>query len=105
MANLHSALPTFKAGKALRGRADKRPKERTTKIMKKIINSAERFIPEMLEGIYAAHPDELAFVNNDLHCLVNARTHEGKVGLATRPTQLWPTRSDVARCTDTTVRR
>ena len=51
--------------------------------MKKIINTAERFIPEMLEGIYAAHPGELTFVNNDLHCLVNARTHEGKVGLAT----------------------
>ncbi|NLI22749.1 MAG: dihydroxyacetone kinase subunit DhaK [Clostridiales bacterium] len=51
--------------------------------MKKIINTAERFIPEMLEGIYAAHPDELAYVEGDLHCLVNARRHEGKVGLAT----------------------
>ncbi len=27
--------------------------------MKKIINAPETFIPEMLEGIYAAHPDEL----------------------------------------------
>ena len=51
--------------------------------MKKIINTAERFVPEMLEGIYAAHPNELAYVNGDLHCLVNARTYEGKVGLAT----------------------
>ncbi len=51
--------------------------------MKKIINTAERFVPEMLEGIYAAHPGELAYVEGDLHCLVNARSHEGKVGLAT----------------------
>ncbi len=51
--------------------------------MKKIINGAESFIPEMLEGIYAAHPAELAYVDGDLHCLVNARSHEGKVGLAT----------------------
>ncbi|MCE5344616.1 MAG: dihydroxyacetone kinase subunit DhaK [Eubacteriales bacterium] len=51
--------------------------------MKKIINTAERFVPEMLEGIYAAHPDELRYVNDDLHCLVNARTHAGKVGLST----------------------
>ena len=51
--------------------------------MKKIINTTERFIPEMLEGIYAAHPGELTCVNGDLHCLVNARSHEGKVSLAT----------------------
>jgi len=51
--------------------------------MKKIMNTPERFIPEMLQGIYAAHPGELTCVENDLHCLVNARTHEGKVGLAT----------------------
>lgn len=51
--------------------------------MKKIINTAERFIPEMLEGIYAAHPGEVRPVGADLHCLVNARTHEGKVGIMT----------------------
>ena len=51
--------------------------------MKKIINTAEQFIPEMLTGIYAAHPGELSYVNDDLHCLVNARSHDGKVGLAT----------------------
>ncbi|HIU09368.1 MAG TPA: dihydroxyacetone kinase, partial [Candidatus Limiplasma pullistercoris] len=39
--------------------------------MKKIINAPERFIPEMLEGIYAAHPDELMCVGGDLHCLVS----------------------------------
>lgn len=52
-------------------------------LMKKIINTAERFIPEMLEGLYAAHPGELAFADGDLHCLVNARAHAGKVGIAT----------------------
>ena len=38
--------------------------------MKKIINAARDFVPEMLEGIYAAHPDELACVGSDLHCRV-----------------------------------
>jgi dihydroxyacetone kinase-like protein len=51
--------------------------------MKKIINGAESFVPEMLEGIYAAHPGELAYADGDLHCMVNARRHEGKVGLVT----------------------
>ena len=36
--------------------------------MKKIINAPERFIPEMLEGIYAAHPDELM-------CVAFVRSH------------------------------
>lgn len=51
--------------------------------MKKIINDPKNFVPEMLEGIYAAHPNEVACVNDDLHCLVNARKHPGKVGIAT----------------------
>ena len=51
--------------------------------MKKIINDAQRFILEMLEGLYAARPGELAYAGGDLHCLVNARSHEGKVGLMT----------------------
>ena len=51
--------------------------------MKKIINAPETFIPEMLEGIYAAHPDELMCVEGDLHCLVSKRKHAGKVGIAT----------------------
>ena len=38
--------------------------------MKKFINKAEDFVEDMLEGIYAAHPQELAFVNGDLRCLV-----------------------------------
>lgn len=52
--------------------------------MKKIINSPDRFVPDMLEGIYGAHPRELTVTGGDLHCLVNARKHTGKVGIATR---------------------
>ena len=51
--------------------------------MEKIINTPERFIPEMLEGIYAAHPDDLMCVNGDLHCLVTKHKQAGKVGIAT----------------------
>lgn len=51
--------------------------------MKKFINQAEDFIPEMLEGIYLAHPDRFGFVNDDRHCLVTARPVPGKVGIIT----------------------
>ncbi len=51
--------------------------------MKKIINTPEGFINEMLEGIYAAHPDMVKYVENDLHCLVTAKKVPGKVGIAT----------------------
>ncbi|XHA16642.1 dihydroxyacetone kinase subunit DhaK [Citrobacter farmeri] len=51
--------------------------------MKKFINQAEDFIPEMLEGIYLAHPDRFGFVNDDRHCLVTAHPVPGKVGIIT----------------------
>ena len=51
--------------------------------MKKIINTPENFIPEMLEGLYAAHPDQVTFARGDLHCLVTAKKKENKVGIAT----------------------
>lgn len=51
--------------------------------MKKIINQPENFVPEMLTGIYAAHPQVLTYVNDDLHCLVTRHKMAGKVGLAT----------------------
>ncbi len=51
--------------------------------MKKIINTPEGFITEMLEGIYAAHPDQVNYVENDLHCLVSVKKVPGKVGIAT----------------------
>ena len=51
--------------------------------MKKIINTPENFIGEMLEGIYAAHPELVKNVGDDLHCLVSTHKKDGKVGLAT----------------------
>jgi len=51
--------------------------------MKKIINKAENFVNEMLEGLYAAHPDAITYVNGDLRCLVSKKKVLGKVGIAT----------------------
>jgi len=51
--------------------------------MKKFINQAEDFIPQMLEGIYLAHPDRFRCVNDDLHCLASAHPVSGKVGIVT----------------------
>lgn len=52
--------------------------------MRKLINSPERFVDEMLEGIYAAHPDSVTYVNNDLRCLVRVGAgSRKKVGIAT----------------------
>lgn len=51
--------------------------------MKKFLNKPETFVDDMIQGILAAHPDKITYVNNDLRCLVNARKKEGKVGIAT----------------------
>lgn len=51
--------------------------------MKKLINLPEDMVDEMLQGIYAAHPDQMKFVNGDLRCLVSAKKTQGKVALAT----------------------
>lgn len=51
--------------------------------MKKIINNPEKFIPEMLEGIYAAHKADLAYVADDLHCLVTSHKADKKVAIVT----------------------
>lgn len=51
--------------------------------MKKFINQPEKFITEMLEGIYAAHPAQVTYTNNDLHCLVTTHKQPGKVAIAT----------------------
>ena len=51
--------------------------------MKKIINQPEDYIKEMLEGIYTAHSDKLAYVEDDMHCLVKRKRKQGKVGIAT----------------------
>lgn len=52
--------------------------------MKKILNNPEEFVDDMLQGILAAHPDQLKSVANDIKCLVRAGAKkEGKVALAT----------------------
>lgn len=51
--------------------------------MKKLINAPENFVDEMLQGIYAAHPDKVTYVNSDLRCLVTVKKKQGKVGIAT----------------------
>jgi dihydroxyacetone kinase-like protein len=52
--------------------------------MKKFLNDAERFVPDMIEGILAAHPGRLKTVADDLHCLVSGRPKTlNKVGIAT----------------------
>lgn len=52
--------------------------------MKKFINAPERFVEDMLDGIYLAHPNQVTLVNGDPRCLVRAGARrEGKVGIAT----------------------
>lgn len=51
--------------------------------MKKIINSPEHYLSEMLEGIYIAHSNQIKYINDDKQCLLSKVKKEGKVGLAT----------------------
>lgn len=52
--------------------------------MKKFLNKPEDFVDEMIKGIVAAHPAQLAYVENDLRCIVKSgEKKKGKVGLAT----------------------
>lgn len=52
--------------------------------MKKIINNPDKFVNEMLEGILAAHPEELKAASPDLRSIIRADAPvQGKVGLAT----------------------
>ena len=51
--------------------------------MKKIINNPADFVPEMLDGLVKAHPDQLSYAE-DIHSIVRADAPvEGKVALAT----------------------
>jgi phosphoenolpyruvate---glycerone phosphotransferase subunit DhaK len=51
--------------------------------LKKIINKPADFVPEMLDGLIKAHPDQLAY-QDDIHSIVRADSPvEGKVALAT----------------------
>ena len=52
--------------------------------MKKIINQPADIVPEMLDGLLKAHPDQLSFAGGDPHCIVRAGAPaQGKVALAT----------------------
>ena len=51
--------------------------------MKKFLNRPEDFVDEMIEGILAAHPDQLRMAAGDRRCLVTAKPRKGKVGIAT----------------------
>lgn len=52
--------------------------------MKKILNQPADFVPEMLDGLFLAHPDQLAYAGDDVHCVVRADAPvQGKVALAT----------------------
>jgi dihydroxyacetone kinase len=52
--------------------------------MKKLINDPERFVDEMLEGLLAAHPDQLTSVSEDNRALVRADAPlAGRVGIVT----------------------
>jgi dihydroxyacetone kinase-like protein len=52
--------------------------------VKKFLNEPKAFVDEMLEGILAAHPKELAYAAGDRRCIIRAGSPtKGKVGLAT----------------------
>ncbi|MCY1152811.1 MAG: dihydroxyacetone kinase subunit DhaK [Sphaerochaetaceae bacterium] len=51
--------------------------------MKKILNNPKEFVKDTLNGIYSAHPQDLTFVNNDIHCLVKRNLIDNKVGIVT----------------------
>jgi dihydroxyacetone kinase-like protein len=51
--------------------------------MKKFLNNPKEFVDEMLQGILAAHPEELRYVDGDIRCVVKNQVKKGKVGIAT----------------------
>ena len=51
--------------------------------MKKLINKPEDFVDEMLEGLYAAHPNYVRPVAGIPRALVTVRKKDGKVAIAT----------------------
>ena len=51
--------------------------------MRKLLNTPDSFVDDMLSGIYAAHPDMVQMTAGDLRCLVTAKKVPGKVGIAT----------------------
>ncbi|HEX6140270.1 MAG TPA: dihydroxyacetone kinase subunit DhaK [Candidatus Limnocylindria bacterium] len=52
--------------------------------MKKLINDPEQFVDEMLDGLLAAHPDQLKSASDDNRALVRSDAPlDGKVGIVT----------------------
>ena len=51
--------------------------------MKKIINAPENYTDEMLQGIYASHPDKVKYAADDLRCFCIANKKPGKVAIIT----------------------
>lgn len=52
--------------------------------MKKLMNKAEDFVKETIEGIVLAHPESLKMVDNNFRCIVRAdERKENKVAIAT----------------------
>lgn len=51
--------------------------------MKKIINAPENYVDDMLKGIYAAHADQIKYVEDDLRCCCIAEKKPGKVAIIT----------------------
>lgn len=51
--------------------------------MQRLLNNPEHYVDDMLEGIYAAYPDRVTYVENDPRCYVSKHKKEGKVGLMT----------------------
>lgn len=51
--------------------------------MKKIMNAAQDYTNEMLEGIYAVHSKDVKFVNGDVRCYCTRHKVPGKVAIVT----------------------
>jgi dihydroxyacetone kinase-like protein len=51
--------------------------------VKKFINKPENFVDEMIEGIVAAHPNQLEYLENNPRCIVKKDRSKNKVGIVT----------------------
>ena len=51
--------------------------------MKKIINSPENYVEDMLNGIYKAHDEDVKYINGDLRCYCIRKKVNGKVAIVT----------------------
>lgn len=52
-------------------------------MMKKLLNRPEDFIPEMLDGLYAAHADQITPVYGKPTCLIKRQKKQNKVAIVT----------------------